>query len=353
MLHISERQMRAWERLGFIPAADGYSFRDLIALRTLCELRAHRIPPRRIARALESLKRLLSEVERPLAELKIFSDGRRIAVRVAGQNMEASTGQILFDFDTAELGRVQPLTPQRAGAPRSGNRKPGSRKACFWKRPALRSSRPWKPICAPWSSIRNAAGALVNLGTIHYRLRQFKEAERYYTQSLAADPSYPLAHFNLGNLYDERGDLGKPQHCYESALRLNPRYRRRPLQSGPAVRAHGRRAAGRAPLEGVSEAGQHQHLVGHRAPPTRKAKGRLAILSDLEHKSLSRILLAFRAFFAILFHGALSSRAEVGPGIRPFARSPDGPLGVPTARAPHPPCNSSPFCSAIRAWSTS
>jgi tetratricopeptide (TPR) repeat protein len=223
MLHISERQMRAWERLGFIPAAAGYSFRDLIALRTLCELRAHRIPPRRIARALESLKRLLSEVERPLAELKIFSDGRRIAVRVAGQNMEASTGQILFDFDTAELGGVQPLTPQLP-APRERESEAWFQKGLFLEETGAPVEQAVEAYLRAVECNPSAAGALVNLGTIHYRLRQFQEAERYYAQSLEADPTYPLAHFNLGNLYDERGDLDKAHQCYESAVRLNPRY---------------------------------------------------------------------------------------------------------------------------------
>src|SRR5271166_734926 len=118
MLHLSERQLRTWERLGLVPAATVYSFRDLIALRTIGELRAHRIPARRIGRALESLKQRLAEVRDPLAELKIFSDGRHIAVRVAGQNMEALTGQILFDFDTAELASVQAIPPQPPPVPR-------------------------------------------------------------------------------------------------------------------------------------------------------------------------------------------------------------------------------------------
>jgi tetratricopeptide (TPR) repeat protein len=223
MLHVSERQMRAWERLGFIPAAAGYSFRDLIALRTLCELRAHRIPPRRIARALESLKRLLSEVERPLAELKIFSDGRRIAVRVAGQNMEASTGQILFDFDTAELGSVQPLTPQPP-APRERESESWFQKGLFLEETGAPVEQAVEAYLRAVEFNPNAAGALVNLGTIHYRLRQFQEAERYYAQSLEADPTYPLAHFNLGNLYDERGDRSAALIHYVAAIRIHPRY---------------------------------------------------------------------------------------------------------------------------------
>ena len=225
MLHLSERQLQSWERAGLSRAgAAAYSFRDLIALRTVRELRAHGFPLRKIGRALESLKRLLSEVHDPLSELKVFSDGRKIAVRVAGRKMEALTGQTIFDFDTSELARVQPLPPQPPPPLRE-------RESETWFQKGLLLEETGAPvdeaIAAYHRAIEfnpSAAGALVNLGTIHYRLRQFKEAERFYAQSLEADPHYPLAHFNLGNLYDERGELAKAQHCYEAALRLNPNY---------------------------------------------------------------------------------------------------------------------------------
>ena len=228
MLHLSERQLQNWERLGLAPPAVEYSFRDLIALRSIAELRARRIPLQKIGRALDSLKRKLSEVRDPLAELKIFSDGRHIAVRVAGQKMEALTGQILFDFDTAELASVKPMQPQKQQAPDPALRERDSE---TWFQKGLYLEEVGAPVdeavqayleaieCNP-----QAAGALVNLGTIHYRLRQFKEAESYYVRALEADPNYALAHFNLGNLYDERGDLTTAHRCYESALRINPRY---------------------------------------------------------------------------------------------------------------------------------
>ena len=69
-----------------------------------------------------------------------------------------------------------------------------------------------------------AAGALVNLGTIAYRLLRFAEAEEYYKEAIAADPQYPLAQFNLGNLYDERGRTPEAFHHYRRALELNPNY---------------------------------------------------------------------------------------------------------------------------------
>jgi tetratricopeptide (TPR) repeat protein len=224
MLHLSQRQLRSWERLGLVPAADTYSFRDLIALRTIAELRARRIPLRKIGRALQSLKQRLSEVRDPLAELKIFSDGRNIAVRVAGQNMEALTGQILFDFDTSELASVQSLPAQPPPPPRERDSEAWFQKGLFLEEAGAPIEEAVEAYLQAVECNPQAAGALVNLGTIRYRLRQFKEAEDYYNRALEADPNYSLAHFNLGNLYDERGDLSKAQLCYESALRINPRY---------------------------------------------------------------------------------------------------------------------------------
>jgi len=224
MLHLSERQLRTWERQGLVPAASAYSFRDLIALRTIGELRARRIPLRTIGRALDSLRRRLSEVRDPLAELKIFSDGRNIAVRVAGQNMEALTGQILFDFDTSELASVQSLPSQTPPPPREGDSEACFQRGLFLEETGAPVDEAVEAYLQAVEFNPHAAGALVNLGTIRYRLRQFKEAEDYYTRALEADPNYPLAHFNLGNLYDERGDLSRAYGCYEAALRINPRY---------------------------------------------------------------------------------------------------------------------------------
>src|SRR5947207_4892473 len=118
MLAISDQQLRGWQRQGFIPAAETFSFSDLIALRALQKLRENHIPSKQIGRALVSLKRRLTDVASPLSELKIVSDGRSIAVHIAGQKMEAISGQMLFDFETAELGSVRAF-PQSAKANRA------------------------------------------------------------------------------------------------------------------------------------------------------------------------------------------------------------------------------------------
>jgi len=228
MLAISEQQLRGWQRQGFIPKAETFSFSDLIALRALQKLRENRIPPKQIGRALVSLKQKLSDVASPLSELKIMSNGRSIMVHIAGQKMEAITGQMLFDFDTTEIGAVRAF-PQAAKANRSA--RSDERQAELWFQRGLdleeAGAPPVESIEAYKKAVElnpNAAGALVNLGTIHYHLHKFKEAEDFYQRAIDVDPRYSLAHFNLGNLYDEEGRFDKALEQYTTALKLNPDY---------------------------------------------------------------------------------------------------------------------------------
>jgi len=220
---ITERQLRSWERQKLIAASQTYSFSDLIAIQTIVKLRENRIQPRQIGRALESLRRKLA-VEQPLTELRIVSDGRKIAVRIAGQKMEAISGQILLDFETSVLGGVAAFPDRKPAGGRL-------REAEAWFQQGLDLEECGAPveeaIAAYLKALElnpGAAGALVNLGTIYYRKRNFIDAETYYREAIEADPSYPLAQFNIGNLYDELGRLADAQEHYKMALELNPQY---------------------------------------------------------------------------------------------------------------------------------
>jgi tetratricopeptide (TPR) repeat protein len=221
---LTERQLRTWEEGSLLPGRESYSFSDLIAIRTILELRSKGFRPGKIAEAVDALRRKLDGVKQPLSELRILSDGKKIAVRVAGQKMEAVSGQILFDFDASELGGVRDFPARK----RAANRLRES-EAWFQKALALEESGADPAlILEAYEHVvelnPEAAGALVNLGTIHYRQRRFAEAERYYKDAITADPAYPLAEFNLGNLYDEQGRLNEAFDHYRRALALNPHY---------------------------------------------------------------------------------------------------------------------------------
>jgi tetratricopeptide (TPR) repeat protein len=221
---LTERQLQNWERRSLLPAAQSYSFSDLIAIRTILELRGKGFRPSQIGSAVESLRRKLSGVKQPLSELRILSDGKKIAVRMTGEKMEAISGQILFDFDASELGGLRDF-PER----KNTGQRLREAEAYFQKGLALEETgAPVEEILEAYEKVielnPEAAGALVNVGTIHYRQRRFAEAERYYKQATVADPSYPLAEFNLGNLYDEEGRVAEAFDHYRRSLTLNPQY---------------------------------------------------------------------------------------------------------------------------------
>jgi tetratricopeptide (TPR) repeat protein len=221
---VTERQLKSWERQDFIPAATTYAFSDLIAIQTLIKLRKNNIQAREIGRALTSLRQKLTWVKHPLSELRVVSDGRKITVHLAGHEMEAVSGQILFDFEAAALGGVTAFPERKRSATRM-------RESEAWFQKGLELEETGAPVDEAIDAYRKvvelnpgAAGALVNLGTIFYRQRKFADAEKYYREAIEVDATYPLAQFNLGNLYDEQGRIKEAFDHYRTALALNPHY---------------------------------------------------------------------------------------------------------------------------------
>jgi tetratricopeptide (TPR) repeat protein len=231
MLNVSERQLKAWEKQGFVAASATFGFSDLLALKTLKKLRDFDIAPRQIQLALASLRKHLGDEAQPLSQLRITAEGRRITVHISGNKMEPISGQLLFDFDSKEIEKLRAF-PRETKPARGPAQETSSEQASeFWFQRGLALEETGAPVGEAVAAYRKAIeanpaapGALVNLGTILFRMRKLREAEDYYTRAVAADPAYPLAHFNLGNLYDEQGKTGEARKFYLSAIRFNPRY---------------------------------------------------------------------------------------------------------------------------------
>ena len=228
IVDVSERQLRAWEKQGFIKSGETFGFSDLLALKTLKKLRELHITPARIQRTVTSLKSRLEDIEYPLAQLRITAEGRRITVYVGGSRMEPITGQLLLDFDAKEIEKLRLFPVKAEVAPDPGVEQHLAER---WFQRGLALEETGAPVEDAVAAYRqaielnpDASGALVNLGTIAFRMRKLKEAAEYYARAMQADPEYPLAHFNLGNLHDEQGNLENARKHYLEAIRLNPRY---------------------------------------------------------------------------------------------------------------------------------
>lgn len=227
LLSVSERQLRSWEVQKLVAHSETYGFRDLVALRTLQRLRRNRVAPVQIQRALSALAEKLRDVEDPLTELKLYADGKKVRVEVDGRAMEAESGQLLLDFDQGELSRLLEFRPKETVESERERRVEAER----WFQRGLELEQtgapPQEVIEAYEKALKldpQSAGALVNLGTIHFNARNWKDAERYYLKAIAADSEYALAHFDLANLYDERGDRERALKYYQAALRISPNY---------------------------------------------------------------------------------------------------------------------------------
>jgi tetratricopeptide (TPR) repeat protein len=227
VLSISERQLKTWEQQKLISKKETYGFRDMVALRTLERLRRARVAPGQIRRALAALAEKLNHIEDPLAQLRIYADGKKVRVELEGRAMEAESGQLLLNFDQGELNRLLEFKVKENPNAERDRRVEAER----WFQQGLeleQTGAPAEQVIEAYQKSLSldplSAGALVNLGTIFFNARNWKEAERYYREALTADPEYALAHFDLANLYDERGNRDKALDHYQIALRISPHY---------------------------------------------------------------------------------------------------------------------------------
>ena len=225
-MRISENRLRSWEQRGLYERRTEFGFADLIALKTLQKLRENRVPADRIKDSLAALREKLADIERPLWELRIFSDGRRVAVELPHGRMEALTGQMLFNFEASSLRRVEMLPK-----PTQLERAERLHDAEVWFRRGLELEESGAPMAEAIEAYRHAldlnpeaAGAWVNLGTLSYRQGELQEAEICYRHALRISPNYALAHFNLGNICEELDRLNEAVDHYQIAINLQNTY---------------------------------------------------------------------------------------------------------------------------------
>jgi tetratricopeptide (TPR) repeat protein len=230
-LAITERQLRSWEKQKLVSAASSFGFKDLMALKALVELRKHHLRPERIRKVVGAVRDKFRGMEDPLTCWKVFTDGRRIGVQIAGKKMEPISGQLLLDFDGAELNKL--LSFPARNDEEQDHRAKQARKVLAekWFQKGIELEQTGAPVEQIIQAYRQASeldeksvGALVNLGTLYFNIRKFSEAEQSYRKAIEIDPKYALAHFNLGNLYDERGDRQRALAQYQAAIQLYPNY---------------------------------------------------------------------------------------------------------------------------------
>jgi tetratricopeptide (TPR) repeat protein len=232
LLGASAARLRSLDRAGIVsPSARkrgrrAYTFQDLIALRAAQALLDKRVRLRDVTRAIDLLKTSLPRVTRPLAELRVVSDGRTVIVRGQdGATYEPLTGQMVLDFDVKSL-RDDVVRVLR---PTAGRERARTAYELYLKASQLDEDPATLGEAAslyeraiqldPWLAI-----AYTNLGNIRFRSNDPEGAEALYRKALDVDPHQPEAQYNLGYVMLERGLPEAAVPLFEGALGSDPKF---------------------------------------------------------------------------------------------------------------------------------
>jgi tetratricopeptide (TPR) repeat protein len=222
ILGLTRKQLDSWDRLGLVSpqgnqATRYYDFRDLIGLRTVKQLLESGVSANRLQKALSALNEKLSQVNAPLSQLRILSDGKDVLVEQGAARLEPLSGQFVLNFQTRELDESVRFIAKRSAAD--------------WLAMALsyESDKATRPDAIDaYNRCVDAdpqnADALLNCGTLYYEDKDFEKAANCFRRALAVQPQSALAHFNLGSVLEEMGQLEQARQHLREAVTLDPNH---------------------------------------------------------------------------------------------------------------------------------
>lgn len=225
MIGVSRRRLDYWTRLGLVDpeirwSERFYNFADLVALETIKQLTAHRVPARRLGRAISALKGMLGQEAARLSKLSVFANARQVVVTPSSprsQPFEPLTGQFVMHFDTEKLaGKVRIMAGRTAEDWFEEGLASDSNPATLPK--AAQAYRRATELAPDWPE------AHINLGATLYRLRRIPEARSVFAAAVALAPNNHLAHFNLGCTLDALGDTQAAVERLARAVELAPHF---------------------------------------------------------------------------------------------------------------------------------
>lgn len=172
----------------------------------------------RARRALSDLAEALPK-NRALSGIRVYAEGRRVAVRDETGSWEPETGQVLLDFDVAALAEAT-----RPPRPMEGQ---GACEAAFARALELEEVDPK----AAGESYREVLAAQpshidshVNLGRLCHEAGDLTEAETLYRAAMELCPDDPVVVFNLALVLEDGRRLEEARACYEDVLDLDPEF---------------------------------------------------------------------------------------------------------------------------------
>ena len=227
LLGLSPATTRSLIRAGFVSPERGprrefrFSFQDLIVLRTARALMQAKVPPKRIRRSLESLRRELPEAV-PLSGLAISAVGDHVVVREGEARWQAESGQYVLGLDVTLENGVLHVVEHRESAAVAG-----ATEDWFARGLALEGSDLAGALAAYSSAVEEEpdnVAAWTNWGRLLHEEGRTQEAAQVYQRALERAGPDSLLLFNQGVLLEDLGDAGAAVQSYQGALEEDPEF---------------------------------------------------------------------------------------------------------------------------------
>lgn len=203
LLGVPVAVVRRWQRRGLIrPVREVsrlayFDFQEVATARRLAELLGAGVSPQRIEKQLESLRRVMPDIERPLAQLAVIVEGRDILLR-QGDGLIDSAGQMRFDFEpTSPAHDTQDASPS------------GTLRMIVSGDEEAQAASP---------------DELLQLAAQYDDDGLLDAAEEAYRAALAAGGAQAEVCFQLAELLYRRGDLPAARERYYMAIELDVDY---------------------------------------------------------------------------------------------------------------------------------
>lgn len=221
ILGLDARRLRYWERLRLVrPRARWgerfYNFGDLAAAGTMKRLTDHRIPARRVRRAVAQVERQFGGSPLALEQLCILEQGRELLLVPPGMSrlFNPLRQQWAFSF------HASPAANLRAMAARTPEELFETALECERQQEmlpeAIETYERVVELAPDWLE------AHINLGVAYYQLGQLSDACAAFRGAVQLDPISGIARYNLGCTLEELGEYDEAIEHLERAARAMP-----------------------------------------------------------------------------------------------------------------------------------
>ncbi len=248
LLSVPVSVIRRWHRRGLIIPARTvhklpyFDFTEVATARRLAELVAGGATPESIERRLDELSDFLPDVERPLAQLSVLIEGKRILLR-QGEGLIEPGGQLRIDFDALEHVENEPEDHSATTILSFQTLSTSSRSDLLF--PAQVQPTPDEdPLLSEayeaedrgdlqlavdfYHSVLARDGARADicfqLGELLYRIGQVEAARERYFMAIELDESFVEARASLGCVLAETGRRDLAVAAFMGTLQLHNDY---------------------------------------------------------------------------------------------------------------------------------